>query len=180
MTFNPYYVSLPKQGGVRGGSLKFYFIMSVFYKLTQNKNEKMTGAYLKWYASVVPTETKTLKDISEIIQRNCSMKKSDVNAVLTELPEVMKDMLQNSFRVRVDGLGTFKIGMHSRGVENIKDYNVNEHVKSLRVIFMPESESASTGKRVRTLLQGITLSDISKKASKEALDAQAAAETAEP
>ena len=103
-----------------------------------------------------------------------------MNAVLTELPEVMKDMLQNSFRVRVDGLGTFKIGMHSRGVENIKDYNVNEHVKSLRVIFMPESESASTGKRVRTLLQGITLSDISKKASKEALDAQAAAETAEP
>ena len=49
--------------------------MSVFYKLTQNKNEKMTGAYQKWYASVVPTETKTLKDISEIIQRNCSMKK---------------------------------------------------------------------------------------------------------
>ena len=154
--------------------------MSVLYRLSQNNNKKNTKAYGKWYAHAVTTNKIGLNDVALRIQQNCSMKKSDVNAVLTELPEVMKDMLQNSFRVRVDGLGTFKIGMHSRGVENIKDYNVNEHVKSLRVIFMPESESASTGKRVRTLLQGITLSDISKKASKEALDAQAAAETAEP
>jgi len=147
--------------------------MAVFYKLKQNKNSGMASTYQKWYASAVVADTKTLKDVSEIIQRNCSMKKSDVNAVLTELPEVLKDMLQNSFRVKVDGLGAFKIGLSCKGAETLEDFSVKSNVKSMRIIFQPEIETdASTGKRVKVLLQGATLTDISKKASKEALDAE--------
>ena len=56
----------------------------ISYRLVQNKssNPKMTG---KWYAKVVTGQTVTTEKIAERIQASCSMKKSDVVAVLSEL-----------------------------------------------------------------------------------------------
>jgi len=147
--------------------------MAVFYKLTQNKNAGMASTYQKWYARTVVADTKTLKDVAKLIEQNCSLKQSDVWGVLTEFVEVVTDMLQNSFRVKIDGLGSFKLGMSSKGADNIEDFSVSENVRKLRVLFQPETTiDSSTGKRVKAMLQGATLSDISKLASKEALDAE--------
>ena len=144
----------------------------VFYKLVQNNNEKMTEAYQKWYAKAVAIGTKNLDDIAEIIQRNCTVKKSDVKAVLTELPEVLKDMLQDSYRVKIDGLGAFKMGIRSKGASSVKDFSVSENVTGMHILFLPESETdKSTGKRTKSLLRGVTIGDISGLASKAALDA---------
>ena len=144
----------------------------VFYKLVQNNNEKMTEAYQKWYAKAVAIGTKNLDDISEIIQRNCTVKKSDVKAVLTELPEVLKDMLQDSYRVKIDGLGAFKIGISSKGADSVKGFSVSENVTGMHILFLPESETdKSSGKRTKSLLRGVSVGDISNMASKAALDA---------
>ena len=79
----------------------------VFYKLIQNQNEEMAKAYQKWYAYPVVTETVDLDYIAERIQRNSTAKKSDAKAVLTEMVEVMTDCLQNSQRVKSEGLVAF-------------------------------------------------------------------------
>ena len=82
--------------------------------MVKNTNEKMTGAYNKWYARPVYNGTVDLDWIAERIQRNSTAKKSDAKAVLTEMVEVITDALQNSQRVKIDGFGTFKIGISTR------------------------------------------------------------------
>ena len=62
--------------------------MAVFYRLHQDQSTgtKRSG---KWYARAVPTAVIGTRQLAEIIQRNCTVKKSDVMAVLEELVEVM-------------------------------------------------------------------------------------------
>ena len=84
--------------------------MAVIYKIYKNNNKKNAG-FGKFYARAMHNGTTNLDDIAAIIERNCSMKKSDVKAVLTELVEVMTAQIQDSKRVKLDGLGTFKIGI---------------------------------------------------------------------
>ena len=133
----------------------------IFYKLIQNKNEEMPKAFNKWYARPVVTETIDLDYIAERIQRNSTAKKSDAKAVLTEMVEVITDALQSSQRVKIDGFGAFKVGISSRGADSEEDYSTAEHVRSLRIIFQPETQTdPSTRKRSKKMLVGATLSDI--------------------
>ena len=133
----------------------------IFYKLIQNKNEEMPKAFNKWYARPVVTETVDLDYIAERIQRNSTAKKSDAKAVLTEMVEVITDALQSSQRVKIDGFGAFKVGISSRGADSEEDYSTAEHVRGLRIIFQPETQTdPSTHKRSKKMLAGATLSDI--------------------
>ena len=134
--------------------------MSVFYKLRQDKRED-SKTYGKWYARTYMIETVDTKMLSERIQRNCTAKASDVNAVLTELVEVMRDELQASRRVKLDGFGSFNIGLSSKGADNLKDFSVAKNVKSLHVLFMPELHISPDKTRTKTFLTGTVLKQYS-------------------
>jgi predicted histone-like DNA-binding protein len=101
------------------------------------------------------TQTTDLAALAERIQRNCTAKKSDVLAVLTELVEVMQDELQASHRVKLDGFGAFKLGMSTKGAETAKAFTPVTNVKSLHVLFQPEVHIDRNNKsRIRTFLTG--------------------------
>lgn len=146
-----------------------------FYKLYQNKNENMPKCYQKWYAHSVVTETVDLDYIAERIQRNCTAKKSDAKVVLTEMVEVIADCLKNSQRVKIDGFGAFKLGISSRGADSVQDFSVTENIKSVHIVFQPETNvDAATRKRTKKMLQGIRFADSSSLASSEAIAAAGA------
>ena len=67
--------------------------MPVLYKLMKNGNAK-SPAYGKWYAKAKHVGTVDINKLSEIMQRNCTVKKADILAVLDELVETMRDQLQ--------------------------------------------------------------------------------------
>lgn len=126
--------------------------MSQFYRLYKNKNTK-SSAFGKWFARSVWTGTVDQNDLAKTIQRNCTAKLSDVKAVLAELVEVMQSELQNSHRVKIEGLGTFKIGISTEGVNLPGDFNVQQHLKNAHVIFQPEVKiDRSTNRRTKALL----------------------------
>ena len=127
--------------------------MAVFYRLHQDQSTgtKKSG---KWYARAVPMAVINTRQLAEIIQRNCTVKKADVMAVLEELVEVMKDQMQDSKRVKLDGFGSFKIGIESKGAQTAAKYSVSEHVKGLHVVFMPERTTDSGGNKSKQFLQG--------------------------
>ena len=100
------------------------------------------------------------RQLAEIIQRNCTVKKSDVMAVLEELVEVMKDQMQDSKRVKLDGFGSFKIAMQSKGAQTAAKFSVAEHVKGLRVLFLPERSTDSGGNRIKQFLQGARVEEL--------------------
>ena len=122
--------------------------MSIFYRLSQNNMDgsKMFG---KWYGRAVHLGTINLAGIAEQIQANTTAKEADVKAVLTELVTVMQRELQASNRVRIDGIGTFKVTFASKGADSAKEYNPTDCVKKFRIIFQPEytTVKGSNGKR---------------------------------
>lgn len=132
--------------------------MPLFYKLYQNKNTK-SSANNKWYARSAMTSTIDMEGLSEIMQRNCTVKKSDIRAVLKELVETMQDQLQESKRVKLDGFGTFKLGLCSRGVEMPGDFNVRQHIKSVHVLFQPELKIDAQGRRKQKLLDEVCVQE---------------------
>ena len=81
--------------------------------------------------------------------------------MLTELVEVMRDELQASRRVKLDGFGSFKIGLSSKGADNLKDFSVAKNVKSLHVLFMPELHISPDKTRTKTFLTGTVLKQYS-------------------
>lgn len=129
--------------------------MAINYKLYKaNRKDKFNG---KWYARAQHNGTVGTSQLAEIIQQNCTVKKSDVVAVLTELVEVMTTQLQNSQRVKLDGFGSFKIGMATTPADSAKLFSVSKNVKSVHVLFQPEVKISADGSRTRTFLSGLKL-----------------------
>ena len=114
------------------------------YRLVQDKssNPRKSG---KWYAKAVIGQTVTTDQIADRIQKNCSMKKSDVVAVLSELAEVIADIVKESQRAQLDGIGCFKAGLSSRGAESEDKFEVQKHIKNLHLIYQPVTRKLSTG-----------------------------------
>lgn len=107
-----------------------------------------------WYGRAVHPSTVDLDVIAERIQRTCSMTKGDVLAVLTEMVSVMRDELQNSNKVKIDGLGTFYITLRTKGALAVEDFNANDNVTGFNVRFLAEGR-VQNGKLVRTFIDGI-------------------------
>ena len=123
------------------------------YRLVQDKssNPRKSG---KWYAKAVIGQTVSTDEIADRIQKNCSMKKSDVVAVLSELAEVIADIVKESQRAQLDGIGCFKAGLSSRGAESEDKFEVQKHIKNLHLIYQPVTRKLSTGKREKVFLSG--------------------------
>ncbi len=135
--------------------------MAVFYRLMKNNNSK-SAQYGKWYAKAVATQVMGTDEIAEVIQRNCSVKKSDVKAVLEELVEVMNSALQDSKRVKLDGFGSFKIGLKTAPADSASEFNVRDNVTSLRVNFQPIAKVDSNGTRSKVFLTGTSVKELPK------------------
>jgi len=135
--------------------------MSVFYRLHQSTNEdpSMNG---KWYARAVPTSTISTKELADIMQRNCTVKRADIVAVIAELVETMRDQLQHSHRVKLEGLGSFKLGLKSTGAATAADFDVRKNIKGVHVVFTPECTTDSAGRRTKILLEGVTVAELPK------------------
>ena len=116
--------------------------MSVFFRLHQDKSvgTKRSG---KWYARMVPMGVIDTRRLAEIIQRNCTVKKSDVMAVIEELVETMRDQMQDGKRVKLDGFGSFKIGLDCHGADSAKNFSIGENVDGVMVFTWCSAPSAA-------------------------------------
>ena len=137
--------------------------MAVFYRLSQVTSPKQKG-YGKWYPRAVMTNTVDTNELANIMQRNCTVKKSDILAVISELIETMQDQLQDSKRVKLNGFGTFKIGLTSEGADSAADFSSSKHIKGLHVLFQPEVKTDSNGQRQKTFISGCTVQEAPKNA----------------
>ena len=135
--------------------------MSVFYRLSQVTSPKAKG-YGKWYARAVITETVDTDMLATIMQRNCTLKKADIVAVITELIETMSDQLQGSKRVKLNGFGSFKIGISGEGADKAADFSVSKNIKGLHVLFQPEVKTDGNGMRQKTFITGCSMQEAPK------------------
>ena len=121
--------------------------MSQKFKKLQNKNDEST-AYGKWFATAVYDQRFiTTEELAEFIQTQASVKKSDIKAVLDELGGALKHFFELGQKVRLDGIGIFKVGFSSIGAAT-KDGCGAQNITTLRVLFQPESERIVVGQTV--------------------------------
>ena len=123
------------------------------YRLVQDKssNPRKSG---KWYAKAVIGQTVSTDVIADRIEKKCSCTISDVKAVLEALRDVIADIVKESQRARLDGIGCFKAGLSSRGAESEDKFEVQKHIKNLHLIYQPVTRKLSTGKREKVFLRG--------------------------
>ena len=133
--------------------------MSVLFRLHQDQSHG-TARSGKWYARAVPIGVINTRGLAEIIQRNCTVKKADVMAVLEELVDTMRDQLQDSKRVKLDGFGSFKIGINCRGARSAKAFTINDNIEGLHVVFTPERTHDQAGNKVKQFLQGVSVEEL--------------------
>lgn len=126
--------------------------MAIKYVVKKDNNPNHSGQF---YGRAVHDQTIHLDAVADRIQRNCSLKKADVLGVLTEMVEVMRDELQNSNVVYLDGFGYFKVGLKSKGAPTDEAYNALDHVKGYKVNFVPVGKRQANGTYTRTFLEGI-------------------------
>lgn len=136
--------------------------MSVMYRKYQNKNVKNQKCFGKWYARAVTVATMSTDQVSEKIEANCSMKRADVLAVLSEMAVVIKDALNDSKRVVIDGLGAFKPTLHTTPAETSKDFSAGKNVKSIGILFQPQTIVTSDGKHVKKLMEYANATELPK------------------
>ena len=118
--------------------------MSQKYIKTQNNNS-YSQAYGKYYAQAVyDTSFIGTEELADFIQRQASVKKSDIKAVLQELGEAMKHFFELGQKVKLDGIGIFKVGFSSIGVTKKEDCTAAT-ITTRRVLFQPESQRVVVG-----------------------------------
>ena len=123
--------------------------MSQKYIISQNKNSHNAKTYGKYYAKPTYDEKFIETDeIADFIQTQATLKRSDIKAALDELGAAMKHFLEMGQKIRLAGIGIFKVGFSSIGVANSDDCTANT-ITSRRVLFQPEIERIVVGSTVK-------------------------------
>jgi len=112
--------------------------MPIMYKLRQD-NRACSNFKGYWFAHAVNLSTVELEEIAEIIQRNCTLKKSDVYAVMIEFTELVQLKLMESHRVRLGGLGSLMVGIHGCGAPTPQDFTIADNIRGLHLTYIPDT-----------------------------------------
>ena len=112
--------------------------MTVIFKLVRNKipGSKANG---KWYARATPMGTKTIDDIADEIVSNSTATRGDVLAILSEFAVAMERNILNGYRVKIPRLGSFKVGVRSRGASSPDDFTPGKHLCQPVIHFKPDA-----------------------------------------
>ena len=114
----------------------------IIYEVYQNKNEH-TAAYGKFYARVKNLESLNTRKLANHISEHGSIYTPDVvYGVLEKFRSCLLEMLLNSKKVKIEGLGTFYTTIEcAKGGALTKDkFSVNKDIKGLHIRFLPEQE----------------------------------------
>ena len=111
----------------------------IIYKKYQNTNRDNNG-FGKWYARVKTIETLNTRKLANHISEHGSIYTPDVvYGVLEKFRSCLVEMLLESKRVKIEGLGTFYASMECKGAASEDKFNPNENILGVHMRFLPET-----------------------------------------
>ena len=114
----------------------------IFYQLRKNQNDG-SKIYGKWFAHAKSIETMNTRKLANHISEHGSIYTPDVVfGVLEKFRSCLVEMLLESKRVKIDGLGTFFTTIENckGGAASEDDFSVSKNLQALHIRFMPEQE----------------------------------------
>ena len=112
----------------------------ILYEVKRNQNS-YSKAFGKWYAQIKSLETLNTRKLANHISEHGSIYTPDVvYGVLEKFRSCLVEMLLESKKVKIEGLGTFYCTLENQknGALKKEDFNVNKHLKALHIRFLPE------------------------------------------
>ena len=112
----------------------------IFYLLKQN-NIKSSKIYGKWFAKGKTIETLNTRKMANHIAEHGSIYTPDVVfGVLEKFRSCLLEMLLNSKRVKIDGLGIFFTTIENvkGGAAKKEDFSPQKNLKALHIRFLPD------------------------------------------
>lgn len=139
--------------------------MAVLYKLYKmvrtfkdGRDDKKANNH--WFARAVVVDETSTDKLASIIEEKCTLTHADIVACIKALVTAIRDEMQDSKRVVLDGLGSFKIGLKTSGSESAAEFSVTKNITGAHVIFQPACHiDAGTGKRTLPLLEGVKVKE---------------------
>ena len=114
----------------------------IIYEVYQNQNEH-NAAYGKWYGRVKYLESMNTRKLSNHIAEHGSIYTPDVVfGVMEKFRSCLLEMLLNSKKVKIEGLGTFYTTLECQkgGAVSKDKFSIMKDVKGLHIRFLPEQE----------------------------------------
>ena len=114
----------------------------IIYEVYQNQNEH-NSAYGKWYGRVKYLESLNTRKLSNHIAEHGSIYTPDiVYGVMEKFRSCLLEMLLNSKKVKIEGLGTFYTTLECKkgGAVSKEKFNILKDIKGLHIRFLPEQE----------------------------------------
>ena len=112
----------------------------IIYDVYQNKNEN-NSAYGKYFGRIVHTETLNTRKLARHIADHGSVYTQDVvEGVLTKAEACIVEMLLESKKIKLEGLGTFYLMAENKkgGAVSIDKFNPKSSFKGLHIRFLPD------------------------------------------
>ena len=131
---------------------------NVTYSVVPRINPRDKEAAPKFYACAQASGDVNIREMSERIQQSCTVTKADVQAVLVALEDVIIDALKGGEIVRLGDLGTFQIGLSSKGAVTEDDYTT-ALITKVRINFRP-------GVALAGALSALTYAKVAKRPTK--------------
>lgn len=117
--------------------------MGLKCKLAAKIDLKNPDGPKKWYGvpkSETPLDVKTL---TRGATANSTTTPKELEAALELLANYITGQLLQGHTVKLPGIGNLRVSFRSKGVDNVQDFNVNEHIYDPRILFTPDKELRS-------------------------------------
>jgi predicted histone-like DNA-binding protein len=123
--------------------------MAVKYKLIWKINPSKPTEEKKVYAMAVHEKTFKLKELSrELAARSTTASEGDVYSVLIGLRDLMREHLDRSDRVVIDGIGSFSVTLSSEGAESEDKFH-QSLIKKAKVLYQEDAEMKEFSKNIK-------------------------------
>lgn len=112
----------------------------IIYDVYQNNNME-SKAYKKYFGRVVHTETLNTRQLAKHIAEHGSVFTKDVvEGVLTKAEDCIIEMLMESKKVKLEGLGTFYLTAQNKqgGEVSLDKFNPKTSMVGLHIRFLPD------------------------------------------
>ena len=114
----------------------------ILYEVYQNDiKDSESVMYGKWYARLKSIETLSIEKLAKHISEHGSVFTADVvEGVMKKFKTCLIEMLLESKKVKIAGLGTFYLTAECTkgGAEKEDEFNVNQHLAALHIRFLPD------------------------------------------
>ncbi len=117
--------------------------MALFFKKVERSNPRDIKAPKKWYASLKSVGLKREKEIAILASEGTTLDPKEAQLAYSRFGKVVIQALLDGHTVEIEDLGTFRLTVHSEGVDKKEQLTAN-NIKEVNLRFVPFKTTKKT------------------------------------